>query len=1181
MTLAATNGVITLSGTSGLTFETGTGTSDPQMVFTGTISNINTALSGLVFSPTGQFSGAANLQIVTNDQGNRGSGGARSDSDTVTINVGSVNDAPVNTVPGTQSTSEDTPLVFNGPRTISIRDADAGSNAVEVTLAATNGVITLSGTSGLTFETGTGTSDPQMVFTGTISNINTALSGLVFSPTGQFSGAANLQIVTNDQGNRGSGGARSDSDTVTINVGSVNDAPVNTVPGTQSTSEDTPLVFNGPRTISIRDADAGSNAVEVTLAATNGVITLSGTSGLTFETGTGTSDPQMVFTGTISNINTALSGLVFSPTGQFSGAANLQIVTNDQGNRGSGGARSDSDTVTINVGSVNDAPVNTVPGTQSTSEDTPLVFNGPRTISIRDADAGSNAVEVTLAATNGVITLSGTSGLTFETGTGTSDPQMVFTGTISNINTALSGLVFSPTGQFSGAASLQIVTNDLGNRGSGGARSDSDTVTINVGSVNDAPTATIASAGYTINENTRMRLSGTGLQVSDPDAGNGGVRATLSVTQGQLVVTPGTTGVAVTTAGTRRAVTLDGTLGQINNLLLGSLGGVIDYIATISSTTLTLSIDDQGHSGLGGALVDSETVSIQVLPGGLLVGDKDGFGIGLEDGDLLPASDPVFDGRDASDPQFTDTWPARPVGGADAITYSHTFVPPPLIRNAQLTMRTSDIQDGDSQVLGSDIDIHLFLDDLEVPGAFDAVDQFDFFPNVGFAGIVGTVTIDIPTSHFSLMSDGRLVVRIEMEQLGTAPSIDAFAIDFSELIINLNDAPVNSVPGPQSTFEDTPLVFNGSRTISIADVDAGNNPVEVTLAATNGVITLSGTSGLTFETGTGTSDGQMVFAGTIANINTALSGLVFSPIGQFRGTANLQIVTNDQGNTGPGGAAIDSDTVDITVVPAPQLVYGVDSSTDSLYTLDLTTGAGTIIGPLHPDTNRYMTPVAMAVRPSDGTIFVNNNSPGSDDGLSTVNPATGVATFIGGSFDGALAFDDAGNLYSTNGAGNLAIVNQTTGAATSLGGPTLPRLFGLDFNPADGLLYGITGSSSELDLLVIDPSDGVLIDTRSLSTPLGGSAAGTLLFDSNGVLHGTVNALTNNLFEIDPATGTVSNIRTADFSPQGMGLVPARRVIQEGPLVQINSNTTVRKQPSGDDVEADTVFANLNSLIDT
>src|SRR5439155_1292109 len=151
----------------------------------GTVANINTALNGLSFAPTANFNGAANLQLITNDQGNTGSGGALSDTDSVAITVNAVNDAPVNSVPGAQSTNEATALVFstaNGNR-ITIGDVDGGAGSEQVTLTATNGVITLSGTAGLTFNSGDGTADATMTFTGTIATINARMNGMSFTPT--------------------------------------------------------------------------------------------------------------------------------------------------------------------------------------------------------------------------------------------------------------------------------------------------------------------------------------------------------------------------------------------------------------------------------------------------------------------------------------------------------------------------------------------------------------------------------------------------------------------------------------------------------------------------------------------------------------------------------------------------------------------------------------------------------------------------------------------------------------------------------------------------------------------------------------------------------------------------------------------------------------------------------------
>ena len=128
-----------------------------------------------------------------------------------------------------------------------------------------------------------------------------------------------------------------------------------------------------------------------------------------------------------------------------------------------------------------------------------------------------------------------------------------------------------------------------------------------------------------------------------------------------------------------------------------------------------------------------------------------------------------------------------------------------------------------------------------------------------------------------------------------------------------NDAPINRVPTAQSTNTGIPLVFSRANfnQILVTDFDAVNSPVQVTLTATAGNITLPTTSNLAFTTGDGTADTTMTFTGTTASINTALDGLIFNPTG---GNATLQIITNDQGSTGnPFAVLSDTDTIAITV----------------------------------------------------------------------------------------------------------------------------------------------------------------------------------------------------------------------------------------------------------------------------
>jgi hypothetical protein len=160
--------------------------------------------------------------------------------------------------------------------------------------------------------------------------------------------------------------------------------------------------------------------------------------------------------------------LTYTPAANFNGTDSFSYTISD-------GQFSDTATVTVTVAAVNDAPVNSVPGAQTVNSSAPLVFstaNG-NAISLSDVDAGSNPVQVTLTATNGSLTLGSLTGA-----------SLSLTDTLSNLNSQLNGLSFTSTTGFCGAASLTVTTNDLGNSGSGGAQSDSDTIAIAVTGAN-------------------------------------------------------------------------------------------------------------------------------------------------------------------------------------------------------------------------------------------------------------------------------------------------------------------------------------------------------------------------------------------------------------------------------------------------------------------------------------------------------------------------------------------------------------------------------------------------------------------------------------------------------------------------------------------------------------------------
>jgi len=230
---------------------------------------------------------------------------------------------------------------------------------------------------------------------------------------------------------------------------------------------------------------------------------------------------------------------------------------------------------------------------------------------------------------------------------------------------------------------------------------------------------------------------------------------------------------------------------------------VVQDINDTQGTVTTVNFDD---------VFFGEVRDVAAIPSPFtdLLGDKDGFGMGRGEGAIAP-SPQNFDNREADDPFFTDVWSVPWVGTfpSGSISYTHTWassseIP---IGRATLSLLTQGIQDGDSQVVGRDQDLRLFIDNVEVPKAFDEIDQFDFFPGIGYAEIVGLVQIEIPEDLFPLLADSQAEIRIESHSSGPSAGLDGIAIDYSEFSVsfNLNDKFAPLGPGDVTTaFSRTP-----------------------------------------------------------------------------------------------------------------------------------------------------------------------------------------------------------------------------------------------------------------------------------------------------------------------------------------------------------------------------------------
>lgn len=187
---------------------------------------------------------------------------------------------------------------------------------------------------------------------------------------------------------------------------------------------------------------------------------------------------------------------------------------------------------------------------------------------------------------------------------------------------------------------------------------------------------------------------------------------------------------------------------------------------------------------------------------------------------------------------------------------------------------------------------------------------FSSGPAIGFTG-------NLSFTPAPNLSGSATITIILKDNGGTANGgVDTSAPQtFTITVTPVNDRPVNTVPVGQSVLKNGSLIFSVAtfNQVSIADVDAGTALVQVALNVSNGVLTLNGTAGLNFSVGNGNANPAMTFTGSISDINVALNGMRFAPTNDFVGTAQVQIQTNDLGNTGSGGALSDSDFVNIAV----------------------------------------------------------------------------------------------------------------------------------------------------------------------------------------------------------------------------------------------------------------------------
>lgn len=835
------------------------------------------------------------------------------------------------------------------------------------------------------------------------------------SATGGIAGVTTSPLFTEFPSNgatQGATGMPTATVTGTMPITLTNRAPVNTLPGGLMTRVDQSITLATGTTIVVSDPDAGSDVIRVSLTMTNGTLTLDGAAGLTFSVGDGTSDAAMTFDGTIANINAALDNAVFTPAASFQGQASIQVVTNDLGNNGGGGALSDTDTLVIAV----------------VTADATVTTNG--TIINQASGLTANLVAGSQSATvaNGAIFRVGDLVLVYQTQGATIDvTDTANYGTVSAVNgtgryeytdvTAVSGnnvtLGCGVSATYTTAGHAQLVRvprlNSLtinngvnvvpvswdGSSGGIVAAYVSGTATIN-GSVqaNGAgfrggpKSNNIPSYGQTLYRTTNSTLGGPkgesivgswieydalngrygrGAPANGGGGGNGHDTGGGGGANGNNGNSYNGAGVMSASDVGAAAWALDSDYAANGNARTNSSGGGRGGYSSSTTNQNALTTGPGNGSwggdlrrqagGRGGRPLTSDAASAVYLGGGGGAGDMNqgSGGSGGAGGGLVlftvgsMTGTGALQANGASGESSTINYGWDGAGGGGG---GGTIVVFGSVADT-LTVQANGGDGGDQAGTSGP------NDNSDGPGGAGGGGYIAIGSGAptrtANAGIGGTTT---STAHTEFPANG---ATHGASGQATATAAGAATICFANL------APVNTVPSTQTTPRNQTLDLSGAAAMSIADADAGGDTVRVTLTVTNGTISLDGVAGLSFVAGDGVADALVTFEGTIANINAALDGADFIPTPGFAGTATIEIVTNDLGNNGGGGPQTDTDSFSITVTNNTPV-----ANNDAL---TVNEDVGAAVNVLANDSGLGDTPLSVvASDPPHGTVVVNGDN---------------------------------------------------------------------------------------------------------------------------------------------------------------------------------------------------------------
>ncbi len=1052
--LTVSNGTLNVTLSGSATISAGANGS-ATLTISGSATDINATLASLTYQGTLNYTGADTLVVVSTDS----AGTPLSDTDNVSITVDPVNDAPVNTVPASVTATEDTSFAFTGANLISTTDVDGNLASTQLTVSNGTLNVTLSGSA--TISAGANGS-ATLTISGSATDINATLASLTYQGTLNYTGADTLVMVSTDS----AGTPLSDTDNVSITVDPVNDAPVNTVPASVTATEDTSFAFTGANLISTTDVDGNLASTQLTVSNGTLNVTLSGSA--TISAGANGS-ATLTISGSATDINATLASLTYQGTLNYTGADTLVVVSTDS----AGTPLSDTDNVSITVDPVNDAPVNTVPASVTATEDTSFAFTGANLISTTDVDGNLASTQLTVSNGTLNVTLSGSA--TISAGANGS-ATLTISGSATDINATLASLTYQGTLNYTGADTLVMVSTDS----AGTPLSDTDNVSITVTGVNDMPIIT-TSGGISIPEDTSGTMM---LSINDPDAGSGNLRVTLTVSNG-LISLASTNGLTFTTGdGTDDlTMTFEGTQADLNAAL-----ATITYTPDLNyfgSDTLSYSINDLGNTG-GPANIFNGGLGITVTSvddaavitgdtiytgheGDAVAGDLNATDVdGLTDGTYFSVSTPASNGTASIDPA-TGAWTFTPTDpnwfGTDSFTVTVTDDQGGTTTQVvSVTLANVD----DAAVIGGQMSYSGNEGDVG-SGTLTATDPDGLTDGTYFTVTTpasnGTAAIDATTGAWTFtptdqnwFGSDSFTVTVTDDLGGTTTQV------ISVTLANVNDAPVNMVPGAQTVAEDTALNITG---LSVTDVDGNLSTVQ--LSVSNGTLNVTLSGSATISAGANGTN-MLTLSGTQADINATLVSLVYQGTLNYVGADTLVVQSTDS------NSMTDVDIVAITVSGTNDAPVANDDSftTPENTPISTTLATGVLVNDTDLDGDTLTVNTIPVVPVTNGTLVLNT------DGSFTYTPNLGFSGLD--SFTYEVTDGNGGSAQATvtitvmpvNSA--PVITSHGGGASASISmAENLTNVAAMTATDPDGdpLTYSIVGGA-DAARFAIDSSTGVL-----------------------------------------------------------------------------------------------------------